>query len=357
LAPYSWLPSLKISAAYLALVVGSGFATGQEAMQFFVAHGWHSFSIAFITLLLLGYTAQALMRAGRRHNLRTNESVFRYYCGQHLGTALTWYTMIMIIAVAAVMFGGVGATLSQAYGIPEEIGAAAIALLVVATLLLGLRGILGLLGFMGPILIVLTIAITGTALFQNHDHLNLGISRADTTTVLTATPYCFFSGFLYVGLTLPGMASFLPQVGATINNDRAIGLVAIVGPTTAMLTMLLVSASLLANFDLVNKEQVPIMALASSVMPTYGSIFAVVIVSGIFTTVTPLLWSVCSRFSDEAEPAYRFIVVSLTSIALLGATVLPFGELLNLIYPSIGYVGLSILACMILTDVRALVAR
>ena len=354
----NWRTVLTISGAYGAFLIGSGFATGQEAMQFYVVNGWYGLGGAAISLVLMIYTAASFMNAGKQHELHTNEDTFRHFCGPILGVILTWYTMIMIIAVHAVMLAGAAATLNQAYDLPVYAGASLMAILSMATLLLGLNKIIDVMGLIGPVIIVLTIAIAAASLRANYSQLSVGVIEVAELDILKATPHWLFSGFVYVGLTLPGMASFLPLVGATTNSPGEIRAAAIIGPVSFIGAMILVVLALLSSIGTIYDAEVPIMALAQNVMPLYGSVFAIVIFLGIYTTVTPLLWTVCARFAEDHTPRYRLLVVGLTFTGFLGATVLPFGELLNLIYPSVGFVGLLILVCLIVTDVKkSLIAR
>ena len=80
----------KLSGAYLALLIGSGFATGQEAMQFFVVYGWNGLwrhPRCLSLLLVLMYTPASRMKAGRQDAtaIVTNEEAFRHFCGPILG--------------------------------------------------------------------------------------------------------------------------------------------------------------------------------------------------------------------------------------------------------------------------------
>ncbi len=336
----------------MALLIGSGFATGQEAMQFFVVFGWKAYAIIVVTLLLLMYTARSLILAGRRHAIVTNEEAFRHFCGPILGVFLTWYTMIMIVAVTAVMLAGAAATLDQAYEVPHYAGAGLMALLVMVTLMLGLRRILEVMAIIGPMLIVLTIVIASLSVGSNFDGLEHGASQVHELDVLKATPHWALAGFIYVGMVLPGVASLLPKVGSTVKNDNVITAVAILGPLLIIGAMAIVITALLASIETVYATEVPILALADAVMPVYGSIFAGVIFLGIYTTITPLLWTICARFSEEGTSRYSALVLALATTAFLGATILPFGQLLNIIYPSIGYVGLLILASIVVADLR-----
>ena len=149
---------IGLSGAYIALLIGGAFATGQEAMQFFVGYGAFSLPGLVLCLLLMVYTSWSLIRAGKTRNLVNHEQAFRYFCGDIIGVVMTWYTMLMIVTVYGVMLSGVGATLEQAYGLPTLIGSSLMAFCAAGTLLLGLQGIIKLLGVIGPAIVFLTIA-------------------------------------------------------------------------------------------------------------------------------------------------------------------------------------------------------
>jgi uncharacterized membrane protein YkvI len=348
----SWLAVLKIAGAFTAYLIGSGFATGQEAMQFFVAYGVLGVIGAALSLLLFIYVCGSLMLAGKHYGLTRNEDVFRFYCGDFLGVLLTWYTMIFIVAVHAVMLAGAGAALEQAYGLPAFYGSTLMAIVSMVTLLLGLEKILDALGVLGPLIVALTLSVAVLSLTNAEGTLAQHSEQTLDLDLLQASPHWFFSSLLYVGLTLPGLASFLPAVGATIHNDREIKIASVIGPMFFIGAMVLVVLALLYKIGDVYDAQVPIMVLASQVMPVYGAIFAIVIFVGIFTTVTPLLWTVCARFASEGTARYRSLVFGLTLVGLSGGTFLPFGKLINIIYPTVGYAGLLFLVCAVFRDIR-----
>jgi uncharacterized membrane protein YkvI len=153
------------------------------------------------------------------------------------------------------------------------------------------------------------------------------------------------------------LASFLPAVGTTIKQDREIVYSGILGPILYSGALILVSLALISSITEVNGQMIPILALASSVLPIYGAIFALIIFMGIYSTVTPLLWTVCARFAEDKTPKYNVLVITLTSIGLLGGTLLPFDKLVNLIYPTIGYTGTLFLIFAITKDLRKAIFR
>ena len=69
----------SLSWAFIALLIGAAFATGQEALQFFVGHGAFSVPSLMTCLLLMVYTSWSLVRAGKTRNLVTHEQAIRYF--------------------------------------------------------------------------------------------------------------------------------------------------------------------------------------------------------------------------------------------------------------------------------------
>ncbi|MEI6857221.1 hypothetical protein [Psychrilyobacter sp.] len=113
---------IKVAGAFIALLIGSGFATGQETLQFFAAYGLMGVLGSLITLVLFVYLSHTFMKLGMETGIIKNDGVFRHYLGKWIGTGLSWYTIIFIIAIFAIMLSGAGATLNQSYGIPVLIG-------------------------------------------------------------------------------------------------------------------------------------------------------------------------------------------------------------------------------------------
>ena len=261
--------------------------------------------------------------------------------------------MILNVAVHSNIHAGARATQEQAKGITALAGSRQKAVQKIVTLLLGFEKILDSLGVLGPLIVVQTITVAVLSLANAEGSLAQHSEQALELDLLKASPHWLFSSLLYVGMTLPGLASFLPAVGATTHNDGEIKAASVIGPAFFIGAMVLVVLALLYQIGDIYDAQVPIMDLASQVMPIYGSIFAVIIFIGIFTTVTPLLWTVCARFASEGTARYRTLVVGLTLVGLFGGTLLPFGKLINIIYPTVGYAGLLFLVCAVFRDIRS----
>ena len=348
----SWRTVFALSATFAAYLMGSGFATGQEAMQFFGAHG--SSGLAGITLVFccFMYACYTLMSTGQRLGLTRNEDVFRHYCGSVVGVFLTWYTMVFIVAVHAVMLSGAGAALAGAFSAPPLLGSVTIMVLVATTLLLGLGRIIDVMSLVGPLVIGLTLTTALVSLLRSDGDLSQANEQIMGLELLKASDHWTTSSLLYVGLAMLGLASFLPALGAGLASRNETLKVALLGPALFSVSLAGVVAALILGIEKTQSAGVPLLALASELFTGYEQVLALVIFLSIYSTATPLLWTVVVRLSAEGTRAYQLWVLALSGIGLAGAFLLPFAKLVNIIYPTVGYAGLLFLSCAIVTDLR-----
>ena len=143
----------------MAWVIGSGFATGQEVLQFFSAYGYWSFAVAGINLagfVLFGYW---LMRAGYENKDVPGFNHFRFFCGEKPGAVYSWLVSATLLLLIPVMISGGGATLHEYYGIPKPIGSAVFAAAVLAVYLIGFEKMVGIISKIGPVIILFSLLV------------------------------------------------------------------------------------------------------------------------------------------------------------------------------------------------------
>ena len=150
---------LKIGGAYAAFCIGSGFATGQEIMQFFTAFGWAGIGSAIITMILYVWMGVTLMRDGRKYSFTSDAAVWKHYCGKGLGVAMNCFGTFVIFGIYVVMIGGAGASMEQYLGIPNLAGRLIMSGICLVVALMGLNRLVDVIGFIGPVIIVCALAI------------------------------------------------------------------------------------------------------------------------------------------------------------------------------------------------------
>lgn len=355
----SWWRVLRLAGAFVAFMIGSGFATGQEVMQFFTAYGIWSIGGLIIAMVLFAWSGKVFMNYGFRHRndetKLTASSGFQYYAGKYAGIFLEWFVPVFLFLVVVVMISGAGATVAQYFGAPQWVGSVGMIVLVYIANLFGLKRIVDIIGALGPVTILFTLAIAAIALIQNTDGLANLAEKADTFASMpnatNGSQLWWLAGLLYVAYNVTGSIPFFTETGAMATTAKEAKYGAIIGAVALIGSGLVLNLALLSYIDDVKDLQVPNLFLAELFHPVIGALFALILLDEIFSTAAPMLWIASSRIGKEGTTKFKIALTVLALIALLGGQ-LPFGMVLGIVYPYTGYLGIIVL---ILVGVRQVV--
>ena len=346
--------TVTLAGSIIAFFLGSGFATAQEIVQYFVAYGGLFLPVILLTLLIFGYTDYSFLSAGASGRLSHSSQIFRYYAGPVLGTFFDVFTAVLCFLSFVVMLGGTNAMLHQQYGAPLGLGAVILAVLIVVTVAMGLNGMLATLGKLGPVIIVLVMLIAVGTLFQDWDLAAAGVGQVNSgeTELMNVGGNPILSALSYSGFVLLWFATFMAEMGERQGRRRSANAVALaVGVICIGLT--LVSLAIFTHVQELATVDIPSLVLAGKIAPWFAYGFSFVIMAGDFTTGAPLLWTVAARFTKEGSRAYRLLTAGLGLAGVGIALFLPYRRLVNIVYGYSGYVGAAFLLCIIVHDLRA----
>lgn len=349
----SWGRVLTFSGAIVAYLIGSGFATGQEILQFYAAFGlWQSVAAFCTSMFLFCWLGRRIMADGKKLQLQQPSEIFEYYCGKYLGKFYEIFTAVFLYMIFVVMISGSGAIMHEYYGVSRYVGCFAMALVSMITVLLGLDSIVNVIGRIGPVIITVALLLGFSNIVKNSD----GLWRADEVlagvTVMKAASHWFLSGVLYVAFCSIVMVPFLAGMGAKAENCREAMLGGSFGGFFFTLGAAAIGLGMLASIDKVYNLQAPALAVADVVYPGLGIFYSVIVVLGIYTTAVPMLWTPCKTINpDEKSKAFRVAAVIGTVVAFFGGQ-LHFSTLVNIIYPYSGYLGMLLVTCIVSKRLR-----
>lgn len=342
---------VNYAGAFIALLIGSGFATGQEIMQYFAAWGYKGILGVIVCFILLAYVGVSFISAGYNNKFDTPNDIYRYYCGKYIGTFYDYFSIFFIFLSFTVMIAGTGATVQQHYSISPYIGGMIMAIVAIATVIFGLQKIVDVIGNIGPIIVVISIVVGIIGILLNPSGGQKGVEIAkdlvENEQIKVASSNWLLAAGSYVGFCMLWLAAFLGGIGANANNEKEGRLGAFSGAAGFSLAVLLMSLGLLFNMADVGGSQIPNVILASKIHPALGNVFSVIILLGIYTTSVPLLWSVIARFAKEKTSKFKLLTVIVGVVGAVIGLVIKFDELVNVVYVLNGYVGLILLFIMI----------
>lgn len=350
---YSIAKVINLAGAMIAYLIGSGFASGQESLQFFTAYGtWGCLGAGICAGAIYLFFSTTIMEDGRKLQLTQSNDIFRYYCGRYLGAFYEWYTPFFLFLVFVVMISGAGAILHEYYGLHPLVGRAVMAALSLVVVLLGLNRMIDIIGKIGPIIIIFGILVGLANIFLSAD----GFADADATLaaidVNRAAPTWYLSGVIFAAFGCILAAPFLARIGATTGSPTEARLGGGVGAVSFMIACMVMAYGLMASIGDIHSKNVPALVLADKMFPAVGIIFSLILFGAVFSTAVPMLWLSCNRISsDEKSVKFRSSAVVLTLIAFFGGQ-LPFAKLVNTIYPFTGYLGILLIVCIAVRALR-----
>ncbi len=349
---------VTFSGATLAFLIGSGFASGQEILQYFAAYQYESVLVALTAIAIMVFANYGFILAGGREKFTKGSEVFQFYCGPVIGLAFDYFAAIFCYMSFVVMLGGIGATVAQQFGWPEALGAVGMAVLAGGTVVLGLNAMVNIISKIGPLIVGLSLLIGVTSLIGAWDRVPEGTELLKTgqIQVMKASTNWFLAGCSYGGFCIMWLAGFMAKLGSE-NRGLELQIGQTIGVVGLLLACVVVGFAQVGNIGAVAGTQVPNLILARQLSPTLAHGFALLIVLAIYTTACPLLWTVSARFAAEGHKNFRILPLVLAGTACLVALKVPFNTMVNYIYVINGYGGALLIFFMAVKLIRLKSAR
>lgn len=368
----NWKRVLILAGAIIAFTIGSGFATGQEIIQYYTAYGAKNILVIVVFALAFLYYNFNFSKAGAEQHFERGNDVYKHFCGKYIGTFCDYYSTIFCYMSFFVMVGGAASTLSQQYGIPAWIGGAILVALTIITVIGGLNSLVDAIGIVGPGIVVLCITIGLITCFRDGANISSGLEIIKSgayegaiagETIKNAGSNWLMSGLSYAGFVLLWFASFTSALGS--NNNKKDLNYGIVGGTLAVcIAIALISFAQISNINItidgvkyIWNADIPNLILASRIWKPFASIFAIVVFAGIYTTAVPLLYNPASRFAKEGTKQFKILTIVLGIVGLIIGLFFPFRVLINIIYVLNGYVGAILIVFMIWKNIKDFISR
>jgi len=344
----SALRVLTYAGAIVAFLIGSGFATGQEILQYFTSYGyWGVFGTGLLVLVLISYVCVEFFTVGQAKQFERPSMIFHYYCGRHLGTFFDFFSVLFVFLSFTVMVAGAGAVFQEHYGLSKHIGGIGLATAVGITVWFGLKSLVDVIGKIGPLIVLIAVGLGVLGIVGNPGGIAEGNDLLPQLELTRASTNWVMSALSYVGFCMLWLAAFLTALGRTAHSRREAASGGLLGGIVFSTACMVVGLGLLANIARVNGTEIPMLVLADDLSPVLASGISVMILAGIYTTAIPLLWTVSSRFFADRTPRFKYLTLALAAAGTVIGLLLPFSQMVNVVYVINGYVGILLLVLML----------
>ncbi|GAA0324534.1 hypothetical protein GCM10008967_13860 [Bacillus carboniphilus] len=331
-----WNKSIQLAAVYVGTIVGAGFATGKEIVEFFTRFGF----IGLLGMILGGYLfismGTKLMLVAIETGSKSYQELNIVLFGRIFGTGINVLMLFILLGVNAVMLSGAGAVFEEQLNIPREIGVFGTIFLAILVLAVGTKGLFAVNTFVVPMMVAFSFLLMFLSMrlpdFVEHV---MWIPPQDDGWKSVLSP------FTYTALNLSLAQAVLVPVASEINDKDIVKWGGRLGGL--LLTLILLSSHFtLVMLDHVTLYEIPMAIMMKTLAGGLFWIFIIIIYGEIFTSVIGNTFGL-ERQIKQYLPIKSTWIISIIFIITYFISIVEYGTLLSILYPVFGYIGLAFL--------------
>ncbi len=335
---------LKISMAFLGLLVGAGFATGLEVIQYFASFGLNGLWGALLAGVVMTTAGAVILQLGSYFLADEHNSVFRRITHPAISRSLDVVVTLTLFCIGFVMLAGAGSNLEQQFGIPTWVGSLVMTVLVMVTGLLDVDKVSDIIGAITPFLIIAVLIGFVYTLFNMPDDFG-ALSDMAQDENSPVSPW-WLSALNYNGLALLLGVSMSLVIGGNHASMRDAGRGGLFGGILYTILLALIAFTLLMNIEIVSGDDVPMLTLFDSMHPVMAYPMVLVIFAMIYNTAIGMFYALGKRVTSSRPSWYTPVFLTVCLVGF-GVSFIGFDTLMTYVYPVLGYLGLAMVVLLV----------
>ncbi len=333
--------ALQVAGTYIGTVVGAGFASGQEMLQFFVSFGKSGLlGLAAVSLMFI-YFGYIIMDLGLELDASSHLPIVAETGGKVLGRFSDAVITFFLFGALTAMIAGSGALFAQEFHLNPLIGSLFMAVITILTVMSGFDGIIDSISIVVPFLIIAVVGVSIASLLTKHSEPDLTVSLPRPLILRN----WLWSAILYASYNTVPSISILAPLGAQAKNRKVIKKGALLGGLGLGIGALAIFSALYVNAAEIKDLEVPMIFVTRRISPVVRILYAVVLLAEIYTTAVGDLYGFTARINSK--PEYRLRVILWSTLAAFLASLAGFSNLVKYMYPAVGYCGIITLICLV----------
>lgn len=337
----SWIASFQVAAVYVGTVVGAGFATGREIVEFFTKYGVFGLAGILLVGFIFMYIGTKMLILSKRINAASYQDLMIFLFGKKIGRFINIFMLIILLGLTSIMLSGAGAIFKEQLGLSVRLGVIITILLTIAVMFFGIKGL-----FSVNIIVVPMLILFSTILAVQSFSIEALSVMPDKTS---ATFKWILSAVSYAAFNLTMAAAVLVPLANEIQDEKVLKRGGILGGV--FLTAILISSHIaLSTLPNVMDYDIPMAEVMKTTFYAIYFIYIAVIYGEVFTSVIGNLYGLERQIASFLNIPSMIIVCSILCVA---AFISKFGysSLISTLYPIFGYVCLGVLLLLMIKRV------
>lgn len=334
---------LQMASAFIGIIIGAGFASGQEILQYFVSFGYLGIVAAILASALFAFMGMTLTKLGSKTHATSHSDVIYNISGRFLGRLIDYILIIALFGFGVVMIAGSGSTFHQQFGFPPLLGSGLMIIFIMISVSGHVERVVKVIGSITPFLIA-SVLFLGIYSIVTKD-LSFAQLHQLTMEQKPAVSNWFISTLNYVSMNIVLGASMTIVMGGDEKNEKTAALGGLFGGLGIGVLILISYFTIFSKIDVVGHVDMPLLKVADELSPILGMIYSIILYGMIFNTTLSLFYSLGARFAEIGTKKFKMFIFIMAVLALL-LSFAGFTKLVSLLYPLIGYMGFVLCAIL-----------
>jgi len=333
----SWRAAWQIAFTYIGTVVGAGFASGKEIVEFFVQYGTQGLVGILLATALFAWAGIQIMLISYRTQANSYQEVSTYLFGHPFGTVFNTLLLTVLLGTTSVMLAATGAIFMESFQLSPQLGIWISMVMIFFVTRKGLFAIHHVNSIFVPALIAFTFLV----------FLYTKPWEDASVTVESLRPLAWLSSPLYyVALNVSLTQAVLIPIGRHSKSESPLIAGGIIGGLGIGLLLLLAYSSLSANMPGIQQAEMPMIALLQGAGKGIPLLFSLLVYAEIFSTLVANVFGLSEQIRQVTRLRGPTILLGILAISYFISFV-GFSSLLLFLYPLFGQLVVFFLVMLV----------
>lgn len=331
---------LQVAFTYVGTIVGAGFASGQEILQFFTRYGFLAVPAIALAAFLFIWLGIRIMLLAHDHQFRSHEDLNRMLLGPRFGSLFSLFLMVVLLGTSAVMLAGAGSLFQEQLHFHYQTGLWITLFISFWVLRSGMNGLLAVNAIVVPCMVFfIGLVFVGTLPLPS---LGNWLTLTSDSSLLRIA----FSPFMYTAFNLATAQAVLVPLGTAFADRKVLTAGGVLGGLMIGGMLLVAHIALSARMPDIRQFEIPMAQLMDNLGPIVQLLYSLVIFGEIFTTFVANTYGLTLQLQERLKLLPALLCLLLLTLCYLIAQ-LGFSSLLSTLYPLFGVISICWIIALI----------
>jgi uncharacterized membrane protein YkvI len=329
----------KLAVVFTAVILGAGFASGQELLKYFVSYGITGILGLLASGVLFSLVGWATLDICRKNKISNFGAFARFLFGGKLSFLVEGLVCAFLFVLLTAMLAASGAAMQQGFNGNFAVGVVIMGTLCFIVLLYDLKG------FVRINIILMPFMVVGGVFVGLYAFFNQTVS---TFGGLRFMPGWITAAGVYASYNLVTGVPVLVSASALAENKRDAFIGGVLGGGVMTFLGLCMALPLYLHYSHVISVEIPFLVITLQYGGLFNGFYLAVLICAIFTTAISnafaLIEWLISRYNIS-----RPMTAAVLCLLGMGAAFIGFSNIVSFVYPVFGFLGLFIILVILLS--------